>query len=215
MAGRVWDRFLTDQDKLHLANSKKDRTVGFGSNPAILNIDLYRGVFGDEKLPLLDGLKLWPNYCGPVGWDTIPHTRALLSVARRAGIPIVYVTGLLPDRSGVPGWSAALHAGGRKSPPDEAAQERQARRYDIIDEVAPEPGDVVLHKTGPSAFFGTPLMAQLNHLGIDTLIVTGESTSGCVRASVVDAASYRSASRSSRSVSSIATRHATPSISST
>jgi hypothetical protein len=50
---------------------------------------------------------------------------------------------------------------------------------------------VVLAKTASSAFFDTPLMSHLHGLGIDTLIVGGESTSGCVRASVVDAASYR------------------------
>jgi maleamate amidohydrolase len=53
------------------------------------------------------------------------------------------------------------------------------------------PGEAVLRKTAPSAFFGTPLMAHLNALGADTLIVCGESTSGCVRASVVEARSYR------------------------
>jgi nicotinamidase-related amidase len=66
-----------------------------------------------------------------------------------------------------------------------------ARRFDIVNEVAPQKGDVVVRKTAPSAFWGTPLIAELNRLGIDTLLVTGESTSGCVRATVVDAKSNR------------------------
>jgi nicotinamidase-related amidase len=49
----------------------------------------------------------------------------------------------------------------------------------------------VLRKTAPSAFYGTPLQGELTRLGIDTLLIAGESTSGCVRASVVDAASAR------------------------
>ncbi|MPZ87289.1 MAG: isochorismatase family protein, partial [Nitriliruptorales bacterium] len=69
--------------------------------------------------------------------------------------------------------------------------DRERRRYEIVEQAAPWPGEAVLHKTAPSAFFGTPLMAHLHSLGVDTLMVCGESTSGCVRASVIDARSYR------------------------
>jgi nicotinamidase-related amidase len=188
----VWDRFLTEQDKAHLAQAK-DRRVGFGQRPAILNVDLYRWVFGDEPLPLLDGVKDWPGYTGLMGWEAVPHIQRLLSEARAAGVPVCYVTGMVDEDSGVTGWNEAVHhdGGRRRAAGDPVARDRYARRYDIIDEIAPQPGDVVLRKTAPSALWGTPLMAQLNHLGIDTLLVTGESTSGCVRASVVDAASYR------------------------
>ena len=55
----------------------------------------------------------------------------------------------------------------------------------------PIPGEVVLRKTAPSAFWGTPLAAHLTYLGVDTLIIAGESTSGCVRATVVEATSHR------------------------
>ena len=58
---------------------------------------------------------------------------------------------------------------------------------DIVDEIAPEPGDIVIGKAKPSAFFGTPLLSYLVALKVDSLFVTGGSTSGCVRASVVDA----------------------------
>ncbi len=191
MAERIWDRFLTAHDKAHLATSKR-RTVGLGRRPALLNIDLYRAVFGDENVPLLDGLTHWPSYCGAAGWAAVPHIQRLMQAARKAAIPVVHVTGLAEETSGVPGWFDAIHGGSRRGPPqDKAAQDRYARRLDIIDEVAPLSGETVLRKTGPSAFFGTPLLAQLNFLDIDTLIVTGESTSGCVRASVVEAASYR------------------------
>jgi nicotinamidase-related amidase len=71
------------------------------------------------------------------------------------------------------------------------ARDRWQRRYDIIDEVAPLPGEAVLRKSSPSAFWGTPLAGHLNYLGVDTLITCGESTSGCVRASVVDGCTYR------------------------
>jgi nicotinamidase-related amidase len=191
MSERVWDRFLTAQDKEHLAHSR-ERKVGVGRRPAVLNIDLYRAVFGDENAPLLEGVKLWPSYCGPSGWEAVPHIQRLMAKARAIGVPVIHITGLGEEHAGVPGWSDAIHPGARKGPPaDSAARERWERRLEIIPEVAPLPGEVFLRKTAPSAFWGTPLMAQLNHLDIDTLLVTGESVSGCVRASVIEAASYR------------------------
>ena len=60
----------------------------------------------------------------------------------------------------------------------------------IVPELAPVHGDYVVRKTGPSAFFGTSLTAWLNAKGVDTLMVTGATTSGCVRASVIDSISY-------------------------
>lgn len=62
--------------------------------------------------------------------------------------------------------------------------------YHIKDEIAPQPGEIVIHKERASAFFGTPLIAHLRKVGADSLIIFGESTSGCVRASTVDAYSY-------------------------
>ena len=58
---------------------------------------------------------------------------------------------------------------------------------EIMDEIAPSPQDIVIYKHKPSAFSGTPLSGFLNDLGADSLLVTGTTTSGCVRASVIDA----------------------------
>ena len=77
------------------------------------------------------------------------------------------------------------HAGGRHG------RFYLAGEVEIIGEVAPIAGEVVLRKTAPSCFFGTPLAALLIREGVDTLIVVGESTSGCVRATVVDGKAYR------------------------
>ena len=184
-ASRVWEPFLTPQDRAHLAVSH-DRRVGFGESPAVLLIDLYRWVFGDQPQPLLDAVKTWPGSCGLAAWEAVPHLQRLLGIGRELGLPIVHITGL--EDSGMRGWGEAAHGGVGRGP---STPERRRGRYDIVPQVAPIDGEVVLRKTTPSAFNGTPLLAYLNDMRVDTLVVGGESTSGCVRASVVDGCSYR------------------------
>ena len=191
MTQRIWDPYLTSADKEHLGGAA-DKRVGFGAKPALLLVDLYRAVFGDKPEPLMQAIKTWPASCGLAGWTALPHIQQLLAASRAAGIPVIHIT-MLAD-SGMLGWNDAIHHSTQKAPPkplDDAAFDRKRRGADIVDEVAPIAGEVVLRKTAPSAFWGTPLAGHLNFHGIDTLIVAGESTSGCVRASVVEAVSYR------------------------
>lgn len=182
MTERPWDRFLTDQDRAHVKRQPAAPT-GRGERPALLLVDLYRWVFGDKPEPLLDAIERWPGSCGMAAWEAIPHIQRVLSHAREATIPVIHVTGL----DAIPGWRSGTPRGGTQP---EAVDQRR-RRYDIINEVAPRDGEPVLRKSAPSAFWGTPLAGYLNSLGIDTIVVAGESTSGCVRATVVDAKSYR------------------------
>src|SRR5579862_8976658 len=90
----VWDAYLTEQDRTHVAALDRDRLIGFGQRPALLLIDLYRWVYGDEPEPLLESVKKWPGSCGMPAWDAIPPTQRLLAAARAAGIPVIYSTGL-------------------------------------------------------------------------------------------------------------------------
>lgn len=173
---RVWDAFLTEQDKATLAG-KQPRRGGYGDRPAVLLIDLYRAVYGDKPEPILEAIKKWPATCGPAAWEAVPPIQRLLATARELGVPVVHTTGL----EGMPGWHA------HRDPGNGDDQDR----IQIIPEVAPIAGEVVIHKSSPSAFWGTPLAGYLNQLGVDTLLVGGESTSGCVRASVVDGCTYR------------------------
>ena len=184
MSGRIWDSFLTESDRARVA-VQPAILKGGGTRPVLLMVDLYRWVFGDKSEPLLEAIKTWPGSCGPAGWDALPHIERMLAEARSRGIPVIHVTGM----EGVPGWRDVNPRGGGSADPVDADNRR--RRYEIVDELAPIAGEMVLEKTGPSAFWGTPLEGLLRGLGADTVIVTGESTSGCVRATVVDAKSYR------------------------
>jgi nicotinamidase-related amidase len=191
MADRVWDRFLTEQDKAHLAASPPKGRYGFGDKAAVLSVDNYRKAVGDRPEPLLEAVKTWPSSTGLAGWDALGRIEELFAVARGAGLPVIHVTALGEEESGMPSWGAGLggrHASRTRTPEE---QDRHGRRLDIVEQAAPLPGEVVLRKTAPSAFFGTPLAAHLMGAGIDTLIVCGESVSGCVRATVVDGRSYR------------------------
>jgi nicotinamidase-related amidase len=155
-----------------------------GTRPVLMLVDLYRWVFGDEPEPLPRALDRWPGSCGLTGWEALPHIQRVLACARDGGIPVVYFT----QSEAIPGWRDRPRSSGSVDP---EMADRQRRKYDIVDEVAPRPGEVVIRKTGPSGFNQTPLLHHLRGLDADTLIVCGESTSGCVRATVVDGKSYR------------------------
>ncbi|MPZ48047.1 MAG: isochorismatase family protein [Dehalococcoidia bacterium] len=189
MSERVWDKFLTPQDKAHLTKKNSHQSVGFGQKPGILLVDLYRAVFGDRPQPLLDAIEEWPQSCGMAAWDAVPHIQELLSVARGLEIPVTHVTML--TNTGVEGWGVPR---GRRPGQRQRAMNAVGSpdaMHEIIPEVGPILGEAVIRKASPSAFWGTPLIAHLNVQEVDTLIVVGESTSGCVRATVIDACTYR------------------------
>ena len=187
MTERVWDKFLTQQDRDHVAMGE-NRQVGFGEKPALLLIDRYRWVFGDRPQPILEATKEWPASCGLAAWDAIPAIQTVLQSARNAGIPVIHATGR--DDDGLAGWSMGRQIYGNQDRSPEAL-ERRNRRYDIIDEVAPIDGEPVMRKDSPSAFWGTPLIGHLTAHNVDTIIAVGETTSGCVRASVLDGCTNR------------------------
>jgi len=191
VAERIWDRFLTEQDKAHLDIFPPPPVYGFGERAAVISVDNYRRVVGDERLPLLESIRDWPGSMGLEAWDALDRTAELLASARAAGVPVIHITSLTPEESGIPGWTPRLDDQSTTGPSDPAAQDRHRRRFDFVEQAAPLPGEVIIKKTAPSAFFGTPLTAHLVRERIDTLIICGESASGCVRATVVDGCSLR------------------------
>ncbi len=152
------------------------RELRVGRNPAVLAIDLYNKAYQGGARPVREVNRLYPGSCGIQAWNALEPTRQLLAAARRAGIPVSYTT-RHADTGGV---DSTHRRKGRES----------EELYHIKGELAPAPGDLVIYKERASGFFGTPLVAHLRMLGVESLIICGESTSGCVRASTVDAYSY-------------------------
>jgi nicotinamidase-related amidase len=181
-----WDAFLTEQDKAHQETRGKKGLNGFGENPAVLVIDDYYSVLGLEREPILESIKTWPMSCGLEGWEAIDKTVELLASARKSNIPVIYVHGL--ENFPAP-WSDRKPTG--ENPLNKLPEEMRRKANQIVEEIAPQPGELVIQKAAASAFWGTPLMFHLNYEGIDTILACGETTSGCVRASVIDGATNR------------------------
>lgn len=148
--------------------------VGFGERIALIVIDMCRYTV-EERSPLS---------CGDAGWRATRAIARILEVARPRGVPIIYST----QRTAEPYTNAT---GGRllsKAIATDSAFATELWPHEILEEVAPQPGDIVLIKPKPSFFFGTQLTSILVDHRIDTLIITGTTTSGCIRASTDDAA---------------------------
>ncbi len=187
MAERIWDNYLTERDKAVFEASGYGAIGGGGKKPALLIIDVNYNFCGDKREPILESIKRFRNSCGEDAWDALPHIRTLIDKCRAKGIPVIYTTGTVRSD----GWDAGGWAWkNARSDEDTGSQRTKGLNRDgndIMDEIEPGPKDIVIRKHKPSAFYGTPLMGFLNDLGADSLIVTGTTTSGCVRASVLDA----------------------------
>lgn len=173
-----WDDVIGPAERLMAAHYVGRRTVG--ARPALLCIDLYTQVFGDGPEPLEAAIERFPASCGPAAWEAFQPISALLAAARSAGIPVAHTTGESRPMSQLGG--ATQRRRDRDDP--------TVNGYEILEPFRPIAGEYLVAKTRASAFFGTPLNTWLRMRDIDSLIVLGESTSGCVRASVVDAFSH-------------------------
>ncbi|MDF9842047.1 MULTISPECIES: isochorismatase family protein [unclassified Paenibacillus] len=186
---RGWEKFMTERDREHDAARGKKEPFGFGDKPALILIDFYVGALGLTRQPLMEQIKTHPGGMGLEGWAAVDQTKKLLESARRNGIPVIHITKL--DGDNVVGW--AKRTGRSKQVGLSEAkmpEELKRRSAEIVAEVAPLEHELVIRKAAPSAFNGTVLPYMLQSWGIDTLIACGESTSGCVRATVVDGTTH-------------------------
>ncbi|HWK68957.1 MAG TPA: isochorismatase family protein [Rhizobiaceae bacterium] len=145
--------------------------VGFGKNPALVLIDFAHAYF-DRDCDLYAGVE-----------DALASALRVRKAAHEAGIPVI-----LTEVSYQPGGIN----GGRffeKAKPLKAFVKGK-RTAEFADGLVPRPDEIIVTKQYPSAFFGTSLAATLTAGGVDSVILTGLTTSGCVRASCVDSMSY-------------------------
>jgi nicotinamidase-related amidase len=144
--------------------------------PALIAVDLYDLVYDGGARPVRELMEKYPASCGEHAWRALPATVRLYAAAREHGVPLVHVT-----------YDSRAETNSRVNPTNRRRRQPDLALYRIKEELAPRAGELVIYKKRASAFFGTPLAAQLNEMGVDSLFVVGESTSGCVRSSVVEA----------------------------
>jgi len=145
--------------------------TGFGQRPALLVIDLIRG-FTDTRSPLAGDLD-----------SQLEATRQLLASARDAGVPVIFST---------VAYDAGLQEAGKwiRKIPSNSWLVEGSEWVELDERLGRRDGEMLLVKKYASCFFGTDLAARLVSKGVDTLIIVGCTTSGCVRATAVDACSY-------------------------
>ena len=180
----MWEKYLTELDRQVYAAAGFGSRAGFGTRPAILIIDVQYRTCGETPKPILEAVKEFKTSCGEAGWAAVRVIEKLLAAGRPRGVPVLYPVVERKDRFDTGRWKDKVPSIA------DAPSYIGNRGTEVIESIAPEPGDVVVSKRYASAFFGTPLMTYLNDLDCDTVIVTGATTSGCVRATVADAFSY-------------------------
>ena len=155
------------------------RDVKLGQRTALIVVDVTMGFCGSPGLTLEQAIAEFPTACGPVSWETMPRVARLIGLFRDRKLPIVFTNN-----------DTVANAYTGKATKGERARKPNPRFNDFPAEVTPREDEWVLAKTKASGFFQSPLAAYLVRDHVDTVVVCGVSTSGCVRATAVDAFSH-------------------------
>lgn len=175
---KPWSHLIPERDRLAVLRGfgDEDRPLSAGTRPAVVVVDLTRA-FVDESSPLG-----WPQ----TGWPAVRSNQRLLEVARERQVPVFFAN----NGTDAPIAGTPVERGRWKRPHALEGGPRVETRVgdEFLVELMPLPDEITINKARkPSAFFGTPLVSYLNFHRIDTVIVTGMVTSGCVLATVLDA----------------------------
>ncbi len=175
-----WRTVFPEKDRQIYGAAGFGEALEFGRSPALLVIDVVASFAAPAGSDIFESIKEYRTSCGDAGVEPVRHIAQLLDEARGHGVPVVYTKGNVVDK---------FHSGDsvKGTKPEDVDHIYGAP---ILPEIAPRETEYVVEKAKASAFFGTPLGSYLQRNGIDTLLVCGTSTSGCVRASVVDAFSH-------------------------
>jgi len=184
MSEPIWNKFLTERDKQVFAAGGFGSRQGFGKRPVICVVDVNYNFCGDRPEPILESIKRWRNSCGEEAYEGIKAIKRLLTAGRAKGLPVIYTTGIRrADNWDAGGWAWK----NKRTIERQKVQATNESGDTIVPEIAPQPQDIIIYKQKPSAFAGTPLMSYMMLLGADSILLTGTTTSGCVRATVLDA----------------------------
>jgi maleamate amidohydrolase len=181
---QIWSSYLAEDERARLAHAGFSHRVGYGERPALVVVDVQNYMIGDRSLGD-DELTFYPSSCREMGRDALQKINDLCEAFRRHGHPVIETRFALArdgsdagvyqrkrDLLRIDGWCMEGTDGSK-----------------LADGLDVQASDHIITKTKPSAFVGTTLLSYLIEHRIDDLVVVGGSTSNCVRATVVDAAS--------------------------
>lgn len=176
----AWEEILTPTDREVIRRGGYGKPRGLGKRPALLIIDPQYNYAGGDK-PILEQIQEWPSGVGESAWRAIERLEPLIHAFREKKRPIVYTRQVQK--------SIAFDGFAAKADRSPSQYLEGSKGTSIVEAIAPQEGDFVIDKSYASAFYGTPLLSVLIKLKVDTLIVAGGTTGGCVRATCVDAIS--------------------------
>jgi maleamate amidohydrolase len=174
-----WSDALTQDDIAVIEKGGYGKQRGFGKKPLLMIIDPQYNYFGANK-PIVDQLAEWPSGGGEGAWKAVGVIKDLKDKFAEKGLPVLYTRNVQKK-------TLQFDSFGLKAQRDNSKYLDDSPAAQIIEELAPADNDIVVDKSYASAFFGTPLISYLIKLGVDSLIIVGGSSSGCVRATAVDA----------------------------
>jgi maleamate amidohydrolase len=179
-----WDSVIPPEERALYKAAGFGGKLGIGKRPALLIIDVQYRTVGHQSRPISEAIEEYATSCGEHGWRAVGQIQPLLKLFRSRGLPVIH-----PHVT--PKTQANVGRFGDKVP---SVMGVAAEGYEFVAEVMPTDNEILLPKNHPSAFSGTPLTSFLIDHGVDSIVFTGCTTSGCVRSSVVDAfsANFRS-----------------------
>jgi len=172
-AEKVWDRYIDELFRSRVARQSHSPEITASS--ALIVIDLYNLVYEGGDTPVSELIDEYPASCGDRAYRSIEPTNKVIKLFRDRDLPIFFST---KDFERAQRIGNATHRP-RNTP--------KAENYEIFPAIDFRMNDKLVKKLRASVFFETSLHDHLKRLNVDSLLVVGESTSGCVRASVVDA----------------------------
>lgn len=175
----VWEDLLSETDRLVIEKGGYGKRRGLGKKPLLMIIDVQYNYVGEDK-PIVEQLDRWPSGGGAPAWRAIRNIQKVREVAAQAGIPIFFSRNVQKK-------TLAFDSFSTKTSRDQTKYLDGRPETQIVKELEPRENELVIDKSYASVFYGTPLQSYLVKLGIDTLIIVGGSTSGCCRATAVDA----------------------------
>lgn len=179
---KEWESVFTDEDRELLKKFRRSEIKPhFGKKPALIIVDVMKAFLGSKPESVLESAEEYRTSCGDVGWDALQHIKKLLDTFRTKGLPVIY--SIMNAYDSQFAWGADKYWG----PHEQWNQED----LEVVEYIKPLPSEPVIRKTKASGFLFTPLAPILHMLGADCLVIVGTSTSGCVRATVIDGLSYK------------------------